>query len=76
MHCGLCQELCNHYVTIKTMKKGRESNTNSPSQLLLLIVLYLLPHKDHPGRQGFHYHCLHYLRENARTILIQTVQNG
>ena len=76
MHCGLCQELCNHYVTLKTMKKGRESNTNSPSQLLLLIVLYLLPHKDHPGRQGFHYHCLHYLRENVRTILIQTVQNG
>ena len=56
------------------MKKGRESNTNSPSQLLLLIVLYLLPHKDHLRRQGFHDHCLHYPREIQRSSLIQTVR--
>ena len=56
------------------MKKERESNTNSPSQLLLLIVLYLLPHKDHPGRQGFHYHLLHFQEGIQRSFLIQTVQ--
>ena len=53
-----CQQLC----------KG-ESNTNSPSQFLSIIMLYLHPPRYHLTLLRFHCHCLHYLAEIRRRFV-------